>query len=282
MIVSCGIFDPAKSIFKQPKSAKARCETVDCSLEECPLRAKGTCMWTPVLGYTHCPYGKMRVENGPTRRAKSYYTWISDHREKYKGVPLLGSPADMMEFVGDYVYLPYAYMAMNKDVPFLDHSNLFNSGTCLLKKEDWTIDNVLKIVEFLPRAIFNNQVIADYQNKHIPKFLLHLREQDSDIWAQLIKKRPDLDQEPDHIGREAYITTLNAPLDLTTKHRDPKYNVKWHWDGTVLSTSSKYAYHSTWGDIPLDNFTLTATPAEDAVIVVQDNSWVNSETKFKT
>lgn len=279
-VVSCRIFDPTKSLFKQPANAKASCETIHCSLDSCPLRDAGYCMLAPVIGRTRCPYGKVNRETGPTKRARSFYPWLQERRKKYDGIPRLDTPPKMLAVVGDYVYLPYSHITMNEDLPFSSHASLFASGTCLLKKEDWTVENVIKIIDFVPRTIFGDHVIESYHKEEIPKFLLHLREQDSDMWQQLVKEKQTLDQEPDHVGRKAFLSTLNYPIEWTTKH--PKYNVTWTWDGEFVTTASPHAYHHTWGDIEIHSMELKAKPCGNTVIVVKDNSWVNPSTKFET
>lgn len=279
--VSARIFDPANSIFKQPKSARAECSTISCTLPQCPLRDVGTCMLAPLIRFTRCPYGQCHTEEGPTRRSGSYRKWVSDHKEQYSGVPHLGSPANKLAFVGDYVYLPYAHMTMCHAVPFPQHSSMFLSGTALLHVDDWTLDTVVKLLDFRPRTYLGNCEIADYQEKSVPAFLVHLRECDPSMWKRLVAARPALNTAPNHCGRKALLRTLKPGIAWTTSggHKS-SYPVTWRWDGNHVRTCSQHAYNSTWGDLPLAELEIAAIPSGNAAVVVLDNCWVTEDTVF--
>lgn len=276
--ISCSIFDPNNSFFKQKANAKAECEIIYCEQTKCPLRDVGTCMLKPQIGWSKCPYGKVNVEHGFTRKARNYYTWIRERKEKYANVPCLKSPVKKLAFIGDYVYLPYAHMAMCERVPFLQHAFIMSSGTPLIKKEDWNIQTVLTLINYIPQALFGG-TITSYQKEEVPLFLSHLREEDKEMWEQLIKEKPELDTTPDYVGRKALLKTVNYPITWMPK-TNPKYPVEWTWDGEYLTTSSKHAYNSTWGNVPLESFELKAKPQDDATIEIQNNDWVNENTVF--
>lgn len=277
------IYNPADSIFKTKKTDHAEYQAVECSLETCPLREKGQCAAIAVIFAKHCPYGKYSRVLGPTRKSKQFYPWIIAQKEAFKGVPYLKNAVTKMAFIGEYVYLPYAHMDMNKSVPFLDHSVAFSSGEPFIKIEDWTIENILKIIDFRPQALYCGE-ITDYQAQSVPEFIAHLREDDPAMFAKLVAVRPQYDTVPNYVGRKAYLYTLNAPLAWTVKN--PKYGngyaVSWKWDGQKLVTSSPNVYTATWGgDIKMDSFEMIGTPDKNTVVVVQDNSWVNSNTRFQ-
>jgi hypothetical protein len=274
------VFNPAKSLFKQPANAKAECETIYCKLDSCPLRDARACMLSAPLGWTNCPYGRVRKETGPTRRAQKFSTWISARLERIPSVGKLGIPAKKMAFVGDYVYLPYAHMTMCEAVPFVAHAMMFGFGTCLLPLTNWTVESVVRLVKFQPRPMLGSGVICVYQDEAVPLFLLHLRETDPAMWEQLIREQPDLDVPPDHVGRKALLKTLAAPLKWTATSSKGKYPVTWNWDGTHVVTTSQHAYQKTWGGLALADIELKAVPADDAEVVVLGNAWVTGETVF--
>jgi len=276
-VVSRWVFDPTKSLFKQFANSKAESETIFCKLDKCPLRDAETCTWGPVLGYDKCPYGKVSKQFGPTKRAKSFRAWINEQKALYPGIGKLGSPANKLAFIGEYVYMPYAHMDMNKEIPFLVHSHVFQSGCAFVPSSAWTLTTVLSLLDFKPMAMMGGQ-ITQYQKESVPRFLAHLREADKEMWQALIKERPTLDVPPDHVGRKALLSTLNNPIEWETGHKD--YNVRWRWDGSVLCTKGLHAYNSTWGGIKLESLELRGVPVSTVHIKVQDNSWVNSETQF--
>jgi hypothetical protein len=275
--ISHHVFDPNNAIFKEGRKERASSTTIWCKLKSCPLLDAGTCMLKPLMLWTRCPYGRVTGLTGPTRRAGKFRSWIREQKEKHPECKSVGYPATRIAFVGDYVYLPYSFMTMNERVPFLGHAHLLGSGNCLLPREHWTLDNVLKILAFRPQAMFGGE-ITDYQKKEVPLFLLHLRETDSVMWKELIAARPALDTTPNHVGRKALLRTLNTPITWTTKGNNCP--VTWIWDGKEVSTTSSHAYEKVWGQIALDAIALFATPKDDTAIVVQDNAWVNERTVF--
>jgi hypothetical protein len=280
MIVSCCIRDPSKAVFFKTKNDHAECKRIDCSLHECPLREKGQCAKIAVLGVGACPYGHIFFEKGPTKKARGFVSWIEKRKEEYKGIPTLKYPANKIAFIGDYVYLPYSHMDMNKGVPFLEHSSLFVSGKPFVKKDFWTLDTVLKIITFRPMALMGGE-ITSYQKESVPLFLEHLREEDKGMWEELIKVSPNLDKPPVYIGRKALLHTLNFPIEWTEENSKYGYPVTWKWDGKVLTTDSKHIYSPTWGgSIVLESLCLTGVPKSDTVIDVRENSWVNDKTEF--
>ena len=170
-VIHANIYNPSHSIFKTSRNEKAQCQTITCINSDCPLLAKGQCyargIFTP-----RCPYGRANVEHGPTRRAQKFYRWVSDKSKEHKGVPYLDIPEEKMEFIGEYVLLPYSHMNMCKEVPFLRHSSLFISGSPFLPIEEWNLQTVVQLLDFRPHALMGGE-ITSYQKEIIPKFLLY-------------------------------------------------------------------------------------------------------------
>lgn len=167
-VVHNHVWNPAKSLFKESRNEKAKCTTIFCQLESCPIRDQGACMLTPALGWTRCPYGKVRTETGPTKRAKSFYKWIEERKDAHPGVGKLAYPTKKMDFVGEYVYLPYSHMTMCEQVPFLSHASLTN-GNCLIPVTEWTLENVIILIDFKPRN-WGGHEIESYQKEEVPHY----------------------------------------------------------------------------------------------------------------
>lgn len=269
-VVHAHVFDPRNSLFKQAKSSKAECHTVLCVLDECELRNRGECATRNIFG--HCPYGKSRCEVGPTRRAGGFGKWVHDRKERFKEVDYLNPAKQKLAFIGDYVYLPYAHMNMLKD------DDIPGLGSLFVPRDMWTVEAVLKLIDFRPRALFTYQEIASYQSEVVPKFIAHIRESDPVMWSLLIEKRPSLDIAPNYVGRVAIIKTLKHPIKI--RPYKPEYPVAWEWDGTKLRTTSVHAYGSTWGHLKAQSAVVEIVPADDATVVVESNEWVTSETRF--
>lgn len=271
--------DPSSSLFKQPANARSEYQCIKCCLSDCPLRNLGTCAIRRGLFGGSCPYGSMQRVEGPTRRANSFLKFESDAKKKFPDVPYLNRPPEKMAFVGEYVYLPYSHMNMNDDVWGNTTSNLFKSGSDFICKEKWTLETVVSIINFRPEALFGGEIRA-YQKESVPKFLTHLRECDPNMWSALVAKNPHLDNQPNHVGRKAFLKTLKSPIKWL-KPYDARYPVLWSWDGEYLTTDSPHAYGSTWGHVKADVFEITLVPDETTVVEVQSNDWVLPTTKFQ-
>lgn len=270
-VIASRVIDPREPalFFKRKKSDPAEHLTITCSCESCPLLARGECATIGVFR-TYCPYGSKREETGPTMRAAKFGAWIRERRAMHPGVSWnVGIPTTKLAFVGDYVYLPYSHADDCKAVPF--HRGPW------LNREDWTLENVLKLIDFRPQALFGGE-ITDYRVKIVPLMLHHIRELDSDMWRQVVAARPQLDVVPNYVGRKALVKTLAFPI--TIPPYDNRYPVQWQWDGKTLRTNDRDAYGSTWGHVDAESVTVEVVPSAKATVVVKDNAWVTPETLF--
>ena len=277
-LVHFTIFDPRNAFFKSMKNDRAECNYTYCSLDECPLRSMGFCACVGILP-DECPYGKRHRDEGPTKRSKGLSKWVQDKKAFGGGdaAPHLKFPPHRMALIGDYVYLPYSHMDSNVNVKFLSHSHLFKTGDPFVRKEDWNIDTVIDIIKYSPQALMGGE-ITSYQKEVVPRFIQHLKEVDPGMHKELLLKMPKLDVPSNYVGRKALLRTLSHPIEL--KPKNEKYPVAWGWDGSQVTTTSMSAYNGTWGDIKLKEIKVIGTPEDDAVAVVQDNSWVLPETVF--
>lgn len=271
-------YNPAgKNLFKASANDRAKIIVISCSnSENCQLFKAGKCSLAPVFGGCRCPYGKYHSEEGPTKRSAKVSSWCSNHRKTYEGVGYMRDPVKKMAIVGEHIFLPYAHMNLNEAVPFLEKGHIFSSGSSFMKMPDFTVETILKIVNFHPQAFFGGE-IATYQTEEIPKFLTHLREIFPNLFAQLVEKIPGILKAYNlevisHVGRKALLKTI-LPCIFTTKgSRDGEYKVTWKWDGNLLKTSSNHVYNSTWGDVKAAAVETMLTPADDATIIIENEN----------
>ena len=279
VIVSAFVYNPANALFKQPANRKSDVETVTCTLMDCPLRAKGFCARNRMMGHSRCPYGTNNKELGFSKRARKFSEWILKQKETYKDIPFLCSPKDKLAFIGDYVYLPYAHMSMCEKIKILEHESLLSTGQGFLERKYWTLETVQTLIAFRPQALFGG-TIKSYKEKVVPLFIMHLKEDDPDMYAALIQQSPELAKEIAYKGRKAYLKSLKAPLEWDAKVNN-KYPVHWKWDGELLRTDSKWAYSSTWGgNIDATGVLIVVNPSDKAAVKIQEESWVDENTKF--
>lgn len=284
-LISLFIFDPKKSMFKWPANERSKLTAIYCkNSQNCDLYKAGTCVKRNTFGLNRCEYGRVHTEEGLTSRAKNYNKWIREKKELYGDVGQLNSTIKKIAVVGDWIYLPYVHINMNKDVPFGVHSSFMVSGSEMIHKSDFNVKNIKRIVEFRPQAIFGGE-IKTYQSEVVPKFLSHLNELFPDLYEELFGSHPELvekyrPEKISYIGRQAYLMTLNSPFEFSTKH--DKYPVSWYWDGELLHTKSDNAYDKIWGNIKeFEEVNISLKPNKETVIEVQNDDWVNENTKFK-
>lgn len=273
-------------IFFKPKAnERATAYVVNCSnSENCSLFKIGQCVARKFsIGGQDCVYGRQSVYTGFSRRSKSFRNWISEQRIKYNGVGSLKCPTSKMAIIGDYVYLGYGFISINKDVPFFFGSG-YHKGDNFIKLSDFTIPNIIKIVDFRPQAILGGE-IREYQREEVPQFLSNLRENFEELYKELLKVYPRLIKtysldNINYVGRTALLLTVN-PGTFTIKHKyEGKYDITWEWDGKVAKTKNIHAYQPTWGELKDGSVEITFTPSEITVVKISDNSQVGPQTKF--
>lgn len=260
-IISRWVYDPTRALFKG--ESKAKCHTVFCGLSDgCPLLDRGQCVMVNPME-DPCPYGDLTVRYGYTPRAQAFRSWIADRKAEIPEHSIsLKTPPRKLAFIGDYVYLPYPHMTCKGGLksPFLP-------------REEWTLDEVKRIVDFRPCSLFFSDEIKGYQAKVIPAFLQHLREEDPEMWGELVKERPSLDSEPDYVGRKAFLRTLASPIEW--EHNE----IWWYWDGERLTTTSMRAFNWLVAHVQLESVEISGVP-KDVAIEVRENSWVTADTQF--
>lgn len=270
-LIGVMVVDPTQpGLFRRAsRKERAQFHRVTCSCETCPLLKNRQCVMIGLMAPS-CPYGQVVTEAGPTARAGSFLSWLSERKSIEKLVGWLTRAPDKLAFIGDYVYLPYTHMRGNKQVPWRG---------AFLKREDWTIETIRSIVTFVPRAIWTGDVISEYQSSQIPTFVQHIREVDYEMWKLITSEFPEFEQKTVVVGRMAVIKTLKPNIFIRIdKHRS--YPVDWHWDGEKLTTKSKSAYNETWGGIPAGKIELSMIPGDSDSVIVQDASWVSEATVF--
>ena len=270
-----------KHLFKARANDPAECKVLYCEIpEQCSLLKLGQCINDTIMG-PKCPYGYVKMEIGPTKRAKGCSPWIVKQKEQYKDVlnKVGNYPSSKIVEVGEYIYLPYPHADMNKEVPFLNHNLILISGQPFVKKELFTIDVILSIISFCPYAMMGGE-ITDYQLKIIPKFIVDLQEVFPKLYYELIKIRPDLEiKEKNFVGRKALLATVFSPSDV-----DMGGDI-WKWNGEYLESTSKKNLPFTNienrnGGGAIESVSIKIVPTKDAVAKIISNEQVSSETQF--
>lgn len=237
--IGAGIFT---RIFNK-KNDRAIYREYKCCLDgECPLLAKGECLH--ISQFESCMYGGGVTEESKTPRAKSYKPWIAEREKriedfKKEGKVLPRNATNSLEFIGDYVWLPYAHTSMCEKVPFVRHSLFMVSGVPFLKREDFTIENIETLVLFRPHAIFGGE-ITDYQKKSVPMFLRALRTKVPDTYRELVEKHPEF------VDRIPILSSITVPMHCIDAGVVEGYLVRGkytplEWDGEYLTVEGDFS-----------------------------------------
>jgi len=283
------VFDPRHSLFKSSQNDKAKCTTIYCCNKlSCPLYAQKRCVYMHVFP-DRCPYGYKRVEEGFTRRARKLSSWVSERKEKYRGKSLSAAPPVLCR-IGAYVYLPYAHMSMNKDVPFLRHSHVFDSGIPFVLAKDFTIEAVAKLLTFRPQALMaganGSHEICSYQTEQVPSFLIHLKEQMPDLFSRVADKYPELitskmsDYSP--VGRKALVATLRKGCVFVKDKGKDRITEEWVWDGKDFVCENAEYLLGSFSGLKAENVCIKITPEPGAEIEITDVRQVTPQTVFKS
>ena len=273
-IVHFSLFRPHNALFKSARNDRAEATTISCNnSSDCELFSRGQCAFIG-FGANRCPYGQYHKETGFTKRAGKYSSWIREQEEKHQGIQCLSCPTKVMTVVGDYVYLPYAHMTMNEDVPFSQHSHFLTSGNCFIERVHFTVDNIINLVEFRPHAMMGGE-IKSYQKEEVPKFLQHLKEQMPKLFNAVTQKSDHamkLLGEFSNIGRKAILETLTPNMG---QFKDIHGGL-WTWDGKALrSTNSKTSFM-----LVNKIKELILIPEDNQKVTITDEQQVNNNTVF--
>lgn len=271
-VVDWRLYDPKNSMFGGKKD-KARMTKVLCAnSENCEIFKRGACTMFETL-IQKCPYGKWRVEHGFTQKARGFHKWIEARREEVKDIPQLSGWRKIAN-VGEYIYFPYAHWTLDNGVKFNgNRANFLSNGDAFIPKDQFTIDLFQSIVIARPRAIMGGE-ITSYQEKEVPKIVLHCREEMPEFFREWAEKYPETASRfevVNHVGRKAYVKTLKVGAVVKVSK-----NVG-QWDGTKMIFED---YKIILPDIRGKNY-LEVIPNDDAVVTITDNSQVDEKTKFQ-
>lgn len=269
------------SLFKSKANERSKFTLISCNNKEnCTLFGRGECV---LLGFGlfdrfTCPYGKKYVETGLTKRAAKNWKWCSDREKKYNDIHgSLKKPTAAMARIGDMVYLPYNFLNMNKKLPFETHGSWFVSGDKFLQFEYFEKPETIKeIITFKPYAMVGGE-IKDYQDKVIPEFVNHLKENFPEIFnaSNIDECLVEYIERFSNIGRKAYIKTLKVGCKIWKKNYQ---NEPWIWDGTFLTCKNYSISFPITRDY--ENVSVKMVPKEYGVIEITSEDQVFEGTKF--
>lgn len=260
-VIWFGYFDPYNSLFKTTQKDRASYSVAYCrNFGTCNAYKKGLCALRGPNRY--CPYGKIKREIGPTKKATSSYKFIREAREKYEKEPYiktLGALGTLCQ-IGDYAYIPLNYLD-NYVNPIQGELGITRG---FIKVENFNVDFIKKIYNYRPLALYGGE-IKSYQQEEIPNFIIALRSEFPALFGDCLKEIEGLVKYTDGIsfvGKRVLIKTL-----LPGKVRLSS-SIICDWDGEKIIGDSSLTIHF------LKKEKVYVFPNEDTVCQVVDDATV--------
>lgn len=278
-IINVGIYG-GKSIFGG-RETKLEASVISCDKHhKCSYFANNQCLRVRSFGRGSCKFGETETVVGFTSKAKKYHTFRSKwkNHEKYD---LLEHPATKLAVIEDFVVFPYSHIALiqkeNGEIK-LDDPWKKSNGNTFIKRDRFTLSFIHELCTFKPQAMMGGE-INSYQQEVVPLFLTHMEEVMPEVYKAFTTAYPEFSGKIDHVGRKAYLKTLNPSPIPKVNTRYPDLDSEWHWDGEFLVYKGGYVSKvSIIQDYEIESFILR--PTDETTVTVTDNNQVNKNTVF--
>lgn len=261
-----------KSIFKGVRETPLEAEITYCDkCEQCSFYKNGEC-FNAGRWKSNCKIGRKEIVKGYTSRASKYYDFKRNW-EKDECYYKLKEPNTKIGIVEDIVVLNLELIKIIDDLTVVEDVGFGKSGLVYIPLQKFTNDIIKQICDIRPRTIFDNVPIKRYYEEIIPRFLYELKSNFNDIYTRFINEYPRYNKQYNFVGRKAYIYTLNDNITI----KDGKYG-KYNFlksDGYLIGE-----FKSAFLPFDANKAEIKMKIAEDMVCEIEDNSWVNENTKF--
>lgn len=255
----------------------------------CSLYNEGKCLrCRSFLSGINCKFGRNTVIKGYTSRAKKYY----EFKNKYQNDEQYGKlryPDNLVATIGDILFIRTKYVNIKK-IDDIEHytgcrsalingyeissCSFFANAHIFIPISDVTNELLYAILTYRPHAMFSGSRIEDYDNV-VNDILVGLKKFIPWMYKDFIKAYPDMNREPNYIGKRVYINSLKPG----TKFRFKEY--EWVYDGTYVRTNNfDVGIYSPWITETKVVEEVKFKVTNKMVIKVEDNSIVDDDTVF--
>lgn len=254
----------------------------------CSFCNEGKCLrCRSFLSGINCKFGRTTTTQGYTSRAKKY----SEFKNKYQNdeqYSKLKYPDNLVATIGDILFIKTKYVNIKK-IDDIEHytgcrselingyelsSSHFANSHIFIPISDVTNELLYGILTYEPRTLFSGGRIKDYDDV-VNDILVGLKKFIPWMYKDFIKAYPDMNREPNYIGKYAYISSLKPG----TKFRFRCYD--WVYDGTYVTTHNfDTGIQSPWITENRVSEEVKFKVTDKMVIEVEDNSIVDDDTVF--
>lgn len=244
--------------------------------KECSFYEEGKCLSVRSFATSNCKHGSTKTVKGYTSRAQKYRTF-RDKWKSHDNYNKLNYPKKKVGLIGTEVVLLISYIRIEKGLEgYLFKNPDFSSGRPnYIPYEDFNSEFIKGLLDARPQAMMGG-TIDSYQREELPLVLAHIKETLPEKYNQFMEDYPEYDVSINHVGRKAYLHTLNPGLITIKKGSGSEV---WQWDGEYLSLQTKKSLlFLIEGDYDLES--LVIKPKDTLKVEVTDNAQVNENTKF--
>jgi hypothetical protein len=164
-----------------------------------------------LFSFLRCPNATCHSDRGPTKRAKSFNTWVEDKRNIETSAE---AETKRLSKVYGFYYLPYAFLTGARH----DLEGIQNEQ--FVSEDDFDVDYIEKIVRFRPEAWFGGY-IKSYKEQEVPRFITHLKEDFPNMYEEWAKKYPEsakMVSEISPVGRKVFVESLPDGTEINDHH----------------------------------------------------------------
>lgn len=249
---------------------RERMEAFVCEYEgECQHYKNGKCVCENLFfGKIKCPHSRFVRDTGLTKRANGFGKKANQWKETYKTEIQIDNKC-ICE-CGDYIYLPYPYLDVYgiKVFPEIKEDHF-------VEKSLFDVEKIHRLMKWQPRSLMGG-IIESFQENEVPKFKRQLKERFPALYEEYIKAHPEMKEEVEvacknHVGRKAYLNTLNEGAVYIDCHRN-----RWEKRGEWLVCDN----YSTWLAVGKKSRVCMQQIVGDEIVPVYSNDNVSEKTIF--
>ncbi|MEE5994695.1 MAG: hypothetical protein V3G42_15950 [Oscillospiraceae bacterium] len=221
-----------KPLFGGGREKPLEADIIYCdNCDNCSLYADGKCLRVrQAFGFERCKYGRCETIQGYTSRARKYNEFYSTYSKDEVYAKLKNAYGVCLARMGDYVYLNTTYANiefLNDDVTVSKvTTSVFTSRGILLSKEQFTAENMLKILTARLSRLMDYSIIGEYNDRIVPEIMHEMERLFPEMYAELIRREPELGKPMSYIGKTVYTSTLVDGCTVRDKYGEFVFDKK--------------------------------------------------------